>query len=90
MSKYRGVIRLGDDTDHGGKVITGSTTIKVCGKPIARDGDLVSCPIHKHGVNPIVEGEATMKDQGKKIALDGHHAACGCALISSLPEVGKS
>ena len=90
MTNLRGVIRLGDDTNHGGKVITASTTMKVMGKPVARVGDLVSCPIHKHGVNSIIEGEPTMKDQGKKIALDGHKSACGCSLISSISKVGKS
>jgi uncharacterized Zn-binding protein involved in type VI secretion len=90
MGNIRGVIRLGDDTDHGGKVITASTTMTVLGKPVARIGDLVSCPIYNHGVNPIIEGESTMTDQGKSIALDGHRTACGCSLISSIPKVGKS
>ncbi|NUF50610.1 PAAR domain-containing protein [Gilliamella sp. ESL0250] len=90
MSKLRGVIRLGDLTDHGGKVITASSTMTVLGKPVARVGDLVSCPIKGHGINPIIEGESTFSDQGKQVALDGYKSGCGCSLISSLSEVGKS
>ncbi|OCG00733.1 hypothetical protein A9G10_03860 [Gilliamella sp. wkB308] len=85
-----GVIRLGDSTDHGGKVITASSTMIVLGKPVARVGDLVSCPIKNHGVNPIIEGESSFTDQGKCIALDGHKTACGCSLISSVSKVGKA
>ncbi|OCG26187.1 hypothetical protein A9G28_07150 [Gilliamella sp. Fer1-1] len=90
MSKSRGVIRLGDLTDHGGKVITASSTMTILGKPVARVGDLVSCPIKGHGINPIIEGESTFSDQGKLVALDGHKSSCGCSLISSISEVGKS
>lgn len=83
----RGVIRLGDPTTHGGSVITGSSQTIVKGKPIARVGDLVACPITGHGVNPIVEGEANFLDDGKAVALDGHKTACGCSLISTLNDV---
>ncbi|RKS84476.1 putative Zn-binding protein involved in type VI secretion [Orbus hercynius] len=89
MGKLRCVIRLGDATNHGGKVISASSTMIVHGKPVARIGDMVSCPINGHGVTPIIEGDATFRDQGKPIALDGHHAGCGCVLISSLSDVGK-
>lgn len=83
----RGVIRLGDPTTHGGSVITASSQTIVKGKPIARVGDLVACPITGHGVNPIVEGEANFLDGGKAVALDGHKTACGCSLISTLNDV---
>lgn len=84
----KGIIRLGDPTSHGGKVITASSHTFIKTKPVARVGDLVSCPIPGHGVNPIVEGEANLLDEGKKIALDGHKTACGCSLISTLDDVG--
>ena len=39
------VIRLGDPTDHGGKVIaTGAPTYTVEGIPVALKGDVCSCP----------------------------------------------
>ncbi|MFP3693114.1 PAAR domain-containing protein, partial [Burkholderia sp. SIMBA_048] len=40
------LIRVGDDTDHGGKVETGSTTMRFDGRYVARKGDRVSCPQH--------------------------------------------
>ena len=39
--------------DHGGKVISASTTMKVKGKDVAWVGDLVSCPKKGHGVTAI-------------------------------------
>jgi len=47
---------LGDDTDHGGRIISGSDTHKIGGKPIARLYDLVDCPARypdgrSHGIN---------------------------------------
>ncbi|MCD1127450.1 PAAR domain-containing protein [Jinshanibacter sp. LJY008] len=86
----KGVIRLGDATDHGGKVISASSTMIIMGKGVARVGDLVDCPQSGHGVNKIIEGESTFKDQGVAIALDGHKTECGCTLISSISSVGKS
>lgn len=86
----RCVIRLDDSTDHGGKVITASSTTIIRGKPVARIGDKVNCPQKDHGITTIIEGEPSFKDQGKPIALDGHKCACGCKLISSLNDVGKS
>lgn len=80
----RKIIVLGDSTDHGGKVIGGSPTQAIDGKPIARLGDMVSCPRKGHGVNPIVEGDADYLVNGIPVALDGHKTACGCALIGSV------
>jgi hypothetical protein len=49
------IVRLGDPTSHGGKVISASTTHLIGGIGIARVGDKVICPISGHGVNAIVE-----------------------------------
>ncbi len=40
------LIRVGDSTDHDGKVETGSTTMRFDGPYVARKGDHVSCPQH--------------------------------------------
>ena len=40
----KGVIRLGDATDHGGKVISVAHEPTDMGKPIACVGDMVQCP----------------------------------------------
>jgi len=78
------IVRLGDFTSHGGKVISASNTHLISGIGIARVGDKITCPIAGHGMNNIVEGAATYLIGGRMVALHGHRCACGCALISSL------
>ena len=48
------VARVGDTGSHGGSITTGSNSIFVNSKPIARVGDIYNCP--EHGPNPIVTG----------------------------------
>ena len=86
----RRVIRLGDPTSHGGRVLSASGTYVFFGKPVARMGDKVSCPIPGHGVVTIVEGDPDWTDNGKPVVLEGHHCSCGCVLISTLPNVLRS
>jgi uncharacterized Zn-binding protein involved in type VI secretion len=76
------IIRLGDSTSHGGKVIEGSQTDICHGKPIAYIGHKVTCPKCK-GVFPIVEGVQTTTIFGKGVALAGMKTACGASLIPS-------
>jgi uncharacterized Zn-binding protein involved in type VI secretion len=79
------LIRIGDDTDHGGKVITASSTMRFDGRYVARKGDLVSCPQHPSvQPNVIEEGDESITDDGAPIARHGHRASCNCHLISSL------
>ena len=79
----RGIIRLGDTTTHGGKVILVGSISEVGGIRIAREGDKVICPLCK-GIHLIVEGEATWRDDGIPVALHGHKTSCGASLISSV------
>ena len=76
------IIRLGDSTSHGGKVLEGSQTDICHGKPIAFIGHKVSCPKCK-GTYPIVEGVQTTTIFGKGVALAGMKTACGATLIPS-------
>ncbi|WP_081063510.1 PAAR domain-containing protein [Burkholderia multivorans] len=79
------LIRIGDDTDHGGKVETGSTTMRFDGRYVARKDDRVSCRQHPDvSPNLIEEGDSSITDNGIPIARHGHRATCGCHLISSL------
>ena len=80
----RKIIVVGDVTDHGGKVIEGSPTQRISGKPIARLGDKVDCPRKGHGVNAIVEGDPSYLINGIPVALEGHKTECGCSLIGSV------
>ncbi|NNA00396.1 PAAR domain-containing protein [Pseudomonas lundensis] len=86
----RGIIRIGDFTTGGGIVLTGSTAMKFSGIGVARQGDLVFCPIPGHGLNAIAIGHSAFKDEGRYIAFLGHFCLCGCVLISSLPSAGAS
>ena len=70
------LIRMGDSTDHGGKVESGSSTMKFDGRYVARKGDRVSCLQHPEvQPNVIEEGDESMKDNGVPIARHGHRAA---------------
>lgn len=82
-SKGNGVVRLGDSTSHGGKVITACDTLKALGKAVALDGDLTICPKCK-GNFPIQPSGSDRKHHGKMVAYDGDKAACGAKLISSI------
>lgn len=80
----RGVIRLHDTTDHGGKVIqVKHLQVKDEGRPVAVVGDLVQCP-KCNGAYEIIEGEPDHRIKGDKVAYEGHHTACGAKLISSV------
>ncbi|MCR1767885.1 PAAR domain-containing protein [Burkholderia glumae] len=79
------LIRLGDDTDHGGKVETGSPTMQYDGRQVARKGDLVPCPKHSDVLpNVTEEGDTSLTDADVPIARHGHRATRGCRLLSSL------
>lgn len=79
MSKQ--IIRLGDSTSHGGKVIEASSQTDSLQKPLARLGDKVSCPIPGHGTCPIVSGDMTFIVDGKPVARAGDKTSCGAVLI---------
>lgn len=78
-----GMIRVGDPTSHGGKVITGQQNYIVDGVAVACVGDKVTCPQDGHnGVTTIVEGHPTIRINGKAVAFDGCRTACGARLMS--------
>ncbi|MCY1296068.1 PAAR motif protein [compost metagenome] len=86
----KGIIRVNDKTTGGGSVTSGSSTMKFQGIGVARVGDSVSCPIPGHGPTVIVEGHPVFKDHGVPVAFHGHRCACGCVLLTSLPEATAS
>lgn len=75
------IILLGDPTNHGGMVISGSPNDTIDGKRVARFGDLVDCPMH--GTNRIIEGLPSYCVDGMPVALEGHHTECGSVLIGT-------
>lgn len=83
------IITVGDTTDHGGIVFSGSPTHDISGRAIARIGDQVDCPQcypggKPHGVNKIVTGHQTFTVNGVAAAVEGCETECGCKLIGSL------
>lgn len=84
------VIRLGDSTSHGGVVVSATSHFEMFGKPVARLGDKVTCPIPGHGACAIVEGDPLWSIDGIPVALEGHKTSCGASLISSLSNVTRS
>lgn len=74
-------ICFGDKTTHGGSVTGGSSLSTVMGKPIARKGDLTTCP-KCGGIYPIVQGNDGMIVDGAPAAYHGAKTACGATLIA--------
>jgi uncharacterized Zn-binding protein involved in type VI secretion len=78
------VIRLGDPTSHGGKVVKVSAThFTVDGIPVACVGDVCSCPIKEHDNCTIAEGDPHHVINGIAVAYEGHKTSCGASLMSS-------
>ncbi|WP_095942091.1 PAAR domain-containing protein [Pseudomonas sp. ACN8] len=86
----KNIIRIGDKTTGGGTVQSGSTVMVFRGIGAARQGDPVDCPVPGHGRTVIAEGHPVFRDNGVPVAFHGHRCACGCTLISSLPEASAS
>lgn len=76
------VVRAGDLTDHGGRVIGSVANTNLNGKPTAGKGNMVFCPLRK-GEFPIIQGSDTYSVNGVPVALDGMKTACGACLIAS-------
>ena len=81
----RKVIRLGDTTSHGGKVIgTAASNFKVGGIPVACVGDSCTCPISGHNGCKIVSGSPRHHIKGVSIAFEDDVTSCGAKLKSSV------
>jgi uncharacterized Zn-binding protein involved in type VI secretion len=79
----RGVIRIGDKTDHGGQVLTATSATMVRGKAASLEGDMTVCPQCK-GAFAIQPDGRGAKHKGKPYAYDGDVTGCGAKLITSL------
>jgi uncharacterized Zn-binding protein involved in type VI secretion len=79
----RGVIRLNDKTDHGGRVISASSGSIVMGLPAALEADMTHCPLCK-GDFAIEPDGAGAGHKGRPYAYHGDITACGARLITSL------
>ncbi|KVO99810.1 hypothetical protein WL28_11700 [Burkholderia ubonensis] len=81
----RAMICVGDTTTHGGRVLEGSASATIDGKPIAGVGHKVLCPQCK-GVFPILPDAGRRYPHqvaGRDTAVEGMKTACGATLIAS-------
>ena len=84
------VIRLGDPTSHGGKVVSVSADhFTVDGKPVARVGDACSCPIKGHDNCKVAEGSPRHVIDNVAVAYEGHKTTCGATLIATNGNFGE-
>lgn len=85
------VIRIGDPTSHGGKVIeTSASQFVVSGKPVVLVGDKCVCPMTGHQNCTIISGNAKHQINGKSVAYDGDKTSCGATLISTIGTFSSS
>ena len=86
----KNVIRLGDPTDHGGKVTaSGAPQFTVKGIAVALKGDACSCPHHGHSPCTIAEGDPEYTINGIPVAYEGHKTTCGATLQSTIGNFTK-
>ncbi|RZK22725.1 MAG: hypothetical protein EOO56_07510 [Hymenobacter sp.] len=74
---------LGDIAAHGGVIVLGSFNVFIGGRPAARQGDSITCPLHGTGV--ISQGSASVFINGMPAARLGDITGCmmmGLAAIS--------
>jgi uncharacterized Zn-binding protein involved in type VI secretion len=79
------VARIGDPSDHGGSIVSGSSTRTVDGKQCARVGDMHSCPRPGHGTTPITSGSPSTSVDGRAIARVGSGVGCGAVISAGSP-----
>jgi uncharacterized Zn-binding protein involved in type VI secretion len=77
----REMVRLGDATDHGGKVIEATEELKHLGVAVALNGHGVSCP-KCGGVFPLL-ASGPRTHRGKRVGYRGDKAACGATVIGA-------
>jgi len=86
----RQVIRVGDSTSHGGKVMSsGASFYTVEGVAVALKGDPCSCPHRGHSPCFIAEGDDEHKINGVAVAYEGHKTTCGATLQGTVGNFRK-
>lgn len=77
------ISRVGDITDHGGIIVTGSGDSTSEGRPIARVGDIGYCPLPDHpSIFIIVTGCTTATTDGRATARVGSACSCGATVVT--------
>lgn len=79
----RTVAVVGDRLTHGAEIMTGSPTRKANGRPVARLGDIVKCPLHGKQTIVTCSGGMPLTD-GLLTAHEGATASCGAIILPSV------
>jgi uncharacterized Zn-binding protein involved in type VI secretion len=79
------IITVGDMTTHGGTVLVGDPTILIEGKPVARIGSTIICPLCKIPT-VIVQGATLTLVNNIPVARHGDPTSCGAKLVSTRAE----
>jgi uncharacterized Zn-binding protein involved in type VI secretion len=74
------IVRLGDQSDHGGVMITATGTFVVDGKATCISGNIHKCPIPGHGDTPVT-ATRTFRNKTIPVICVGDKAGCGATLI---------
>lgn len=85
-----GVVRIGDVSSHGGRMITASANVNANGASVGRSGDLHRCPIVGHGTTPVNSTSAGTKVNGAGILRIGDRAGCGAIITGGSSNVISS
>lgn len=77
------VSRIGDVTSHGGVIVTGASTVRSDGIPVARIGDIGICVLPEHpSTFIIVTGSGTTEVENLPVAREGSATTCGAIIVS--------
>jgi uncharacterized Zn-binding protein involved in type VI secretion len=81
--------RIGDQTTHGGVVISPvPPPVLIGGQPAARAGDIHVCPVPQpHPPSPFAVGSATVLIAGLPALRAGDVAGCGAVLVGGATTV---
>jgi uncharacterized Zn-binding protein involved in type VI secretion len=82
MSVSISLARLGEQSTHGGEIISATgNSIVANGLAVAVEGDLHRCPIPGHGVTPLISSSLN-KSGGKGFIKAGDRAGCGAIITT--------
>lgn len=75
-------VKVGDSSDHGGVMVSASSSFSVNGASICVDQDMHVCPIPGHGTTQV-SATSSVRNKGKKIIKVGDVAGCGATIVTS-------
>ena len=74
------LVVVGDQTDHGGTIISTTCKVRTSAGLMAVEGSQHSCPLKGHGVTPMM-GSVKGRAGGFRMLVTGDIAGCGARVI---------